>query len=81
MPFSLHLEEKNIEPLKIFTRTVIHLDTGISFIARELVTTSLMILYSQKWKVSSVTAPVHVSFESSGLEINGPVPTILATIY
>lgn len=42
---------------------------------------SLAILYSEKWKVSSITVPVHISFEYIALQIKGRTPTILATIY
>ncbi|KAJ8247213.1 hypothetical protein COCON_G00234620, partial [Conger conger] len=41
----------------------------------------LAILYNEKWKVSSLTVPVHRSFESVALQINGPTPTILVTVY
>ena len=41
----------------------------------------LAILYNEKWKVSALTVPVSTSFESIALQINGPIPTILATVY
>ena len=40
----------------------------------------LAIIYREKWKVSPVSVPVHISFESVVLQVNGPTPTI-ATVY
>ena len=33
------------------------------------------------WKLSSITVPVYLSFESIDLQIKDPTPTTLATIY
>lgn len=41
----------------------------------------LAIVYNEKWNVSSLTVPLHKSFECIALQINGPTPTILANIY
>ena len=41
----------------------------------------LAIIYDQIWKVFSMIVPVYPSFESIALQIKGPIPTILATIY
>lgn len=41
----------------------------------------LAILYNEKWKVSPMNVPLYESFESTVLQINGPVPTVVATVY
>ena len=41
----------------------------------------LAILHRKSWKVSSVTVPASHSFESLAIQMNGPTPTILVTIY
>ena len=41
----------------------------------------LAIQYNQIRKVSSIIVPVYPSFDSIALQIKGPTPTILATIY
>ena len=42
---------------------------------------TLVIFYNQIWKVPFIILPVYPSFESIALQIKGPAPTILATIY
>ncbi len=38
-------------------------------------------LYNKKWKVSTIAAPSYATFESMVLQVNGPVPTIITTVY
>ncbi len=39
----------------------------------------LAMLYNKKWKVSTIAVPS--TFESMVLQVNGPVPTIITTVY
>lgn len=41
----------------------------------------LAIIYREKWKISPISIPCHGSFESIALQLNGPTPTIVATVY
>ena len=41
----------------------------------------LAMIYRESLKVSSVAVPVHGSFESIALQLNGPIPTIVASVY
>ncbi len=41
----------------------------------------LAMLYNKKWKVSTIAAPSYATFESMVLQVNGPVPTIITTVY
>ncbi len=41
----------------------------------------LAMLYNKKWKVSTIAAPSYATFESMVLQVNGPEPTIITTVY
>lgn len=41
---------------------------------------ALAIIYREKWKISPVSVPSHGSFESICIQLNGPIPTIMASV-
>lgn len=41
----------------------------------------VVMIHCEKWRVSPLSVPIYTSFESMVLQVTGPTPTIVATVY